>query len=99
MAFKDKANKTKSYKHKNLLPPAAAAEIKCVFEALSNDSLLMSSLHGRTQNRNESFNGLIWQRAPKTKHSALPTVEVASDLAVITFNDGEESIGRWLFLQ
>ena len=91
---RDMANKTKSYKHKNSLPPAVAAEIKCIFEALSSDSLLMSCLHGQTQNQNESFNGLIWQRAPKTKHSALPTVEVASDLAVIVFNDGEESIGR-----
>ena len=83
------ANKTKSYKHNNSLPPAVVAEINCVLEALSNDSPMLS-LYGRIQNRNESFNGLIWQTAHKTKIKALPTVEVASDLAVIAFIDGEE---------
>ena len=58
------------------------------FEALSEESLLMKCLHGGTQNQNEAINGLIWQRATKETHSSLPTVELATFLAVAHFNDG-----------
>ena len=50
--YRDMTNKTKSYKHNMSLLPAVAAEIKCVFEAVSTDSCLMSCLHTRTQNQN-----------------------------------------------
>ena len=74
------------------MPAAVADEIKCVFDALSKESLLVSCLHGGTQNQNESFNGLIWQRAPKITHSGLHTVELATHLAIGIFNDGTKTI-------
>ena len=44
--------------------------------------------HKGTQNQNESFNALIWQRSPKIMHSGLPSVELATCVAVGIFNDG-----------
>ena len=39
-----------------------------------------------TQNRNESFNNLIWARAPKTEFVSRPTIEVAVSQAVLVSN-------------
>ena len=88
---RDIANGTSSYKH-NPLPTAVANEIKATFVALSDDNLLNSCLHGGTQNQNECFNALIWQRAPKTSHSGLTTVQLAAYLAIGHFNDGCKTI-------
>ena len=49
-------------------------------------------MHGGTQNQNESINRLIWQRATKETHSSLPTVETATFLGVVHFNDGSVSL-------
>ena len=89
---RDVANKTNLYQHDHPLPVAVAEKIKDVFHALSEESLLSACLHGGTQNQNESFNGLIWQRAPKVMHSGLPTVELATYLAVGIFNDGSGTL-------
>ena len=32
---------------------------------MSDDSLLSKCLDGKTQNQNESLNGMIWERVPK----------------------------------
>lgn len=72
------AKGTNAYQHKNPLPAAVADKIKDVFEALSDDKLLSACLHGLTQNQNECFNGLIWQRALKTGHSSITTVQLAA---------------------
>eukprot|EP00112_Aurelia_sp_Birch-Aquarium-sp1_P008149 Seg1894.4 transcript_id=Seg1894.4/GoldUCD/mRNA.D3Y31 product="hypothetical protein" protein_id=Seg1894.4/GoldUCD/D3Y31 len=89
---RDVAKKTHLHQHDHPLPAAVAEKIKDVFHALSEESLLSACLHGGTQNQNESFNGLIWQRAPKITHSGLPTVELATYLAVGIFNDGAGSL-------
>ena len=66
------------YKDKGGLPLDVCADILPVY----ND--LCKCLHGRTQNRNESFNGMLWNRVPK-----------ANDIflwgffdAIAHFNDG-----------
>ena len=46
---------------------------------------------GATQNQNESFNALIWGRCPKTEFHSTVVVEIATHLAVITFNSGKEA--------
>ena len=54
---------------KNRLPDYVCDEMFGVFKALSDDSLLKKCLHGGTQNSNESFHHLIWDRSfpcPKT---------------------------------
>ena len=89
---RDVAKKTKIYTRKNPIPKAVASAIYPVFEALTTEELLSGCLHGGTQNQNEAFNALIWQRATKETHSGLPTVQLATYLAVGHFNDGSRTI-------
>ena len=86
------ADNSAVYKHQHPIPNAIAQEIKPVFEALSTEHLLSCCLHGGTQNQNEAFNALIWQRATKQTHSSLPTVELAAYLAVGHYNDGAQML-------
>ena len=70
--------------------------VRGIFDALSSDILLDACLHGGTQNQNEAFNGMIWQRAPKISHSSLRTVQLATNIAIGQFNDGYKTILRIL---
>ena len=47
---------------------------------------------GATQNQNESFNSLIWNRCPKTEFCSADIVEIATNLAVITVNSGQGAL-------
>ena len=51
----------------------------------------LKCLHGKTQNTNESFNALIWERIPKTDYVSLPTLEFDVYDAVEHFNVGMKS--------
>ena len=62
---RDKANGTKEYKYGAGLPKEIIRHVKPIFERLSEESLLERCLDGKTQNQNESFNGMIWNRVPK----------------------------------
>ena len=44
---------------------------------------------GRPSTQNELFNSLIWNRCPKTEFCSADIVEIATNLAVITFNSGQ----------
>ena len=59
-----------------------------VWEALCAEQLLRKCLLRATQNRNESFNSLIWARAPKTEFVGKASVDFAVSQAVVTFNSG-----------
>ena len=89
---RDLVKNTQEYSHSHPLPEAVSQCILPVFTDLSKSHLLSSCLHGGTQNQNEAFNALIWQRATKETHSSLPTVELATFLAVGVFNDGSKAI-------
>ena len=93
---RDAALGTNSYHHSHPLPSAIAEVVRGIFDALSSDILLDACLHGGTQNQNESFNGMIWQRAPKISHSSLRTVQLATKIAIGQFNDGYKTILRIL---
>ena len=67
-------------------------EIKPVFEALSSNDLLKKCAHGDTENTNESFHHLIWERCPETTFVARRRLELAVADATIAYNDGE--LGR-----
>ena len=56
----DIANKTKLHKPTKGLPEEAIKHLKPIVESLSDDSLHIKCLHGKTQNQNKSFNWLIW---------------------------------------
>ena len=84
----DIANKTKMHKPTKGLPEEAIKYLKPIFESLSDDSLLLKCLHGKTQNQNESFNGLIWRRTPKDRFVKMATFELAVYDAAAHFNIG-----------
>ena len=86
------ANGTLDYKHEHPIPEAVADAIQPSFEALSDERLLSRCLHNGTQNQNEAINSMIWQRATKETNSTLPTVELATFLALAHFNDSAKAL-------
>lgn len=84
----DKHNNTASYNNASRLPVAFIAELKPIFERLSNDNLLDRCLSGLTQNQNESINGLLWLHCPKTKFCGKSRVELAVAETTCEFNEG-----------
>ena len=58
------------------------------FARLSSDELLGKCLHGKTQNQNESFNGMIWERCPKTEYVGRDLFEFGAFGAAANFNLG-----------
>ncbi|KYN05834.1 hypothetical protein ALC62_03230 [Cyphomyrmex costatus] len=77
-----------AYKHKPAMPDDVYAAIKPIYDELSSEDLLFRCLGGYTQNSNESFNSVVWSIAPKTVSSGKGILDVATNIAVITFNDG-----------
>lgn len=80
------------YKHKGGLSNEVLNKVKPVYADLCTDELLKKCLHGKTQNANECFNGMIWQRVPKDVHMSLPILLFGLYDAVCHFNDGNRSV-------
>eukprot|EP00112_Aurelia_sp_Birch-Aquarium-sp1_P011533 Seg2424.2 transcript_id=Seg2424.2/GoldUCD/mRNA.D3Y31 product="hypothetical protein" protein_id=Seg2424.2/GoldUCD/D3Y31 len=59
-----------------------------IFRDLSSDDLLKKCLHGQTQNCNEAFNGVLWNKCPKEVFVGKTILELATNSAVIHFNEG-----------
>ena len=87
----DEANRTHRYKAGPGLPLHVIAELKPIFARLSEDTLLMKCLHGKTQNQNESFNKMIWDRIPKATYVGKDLFELGVYDAVRSFNMGASS--------
>ena len=84
----DKYNNTSLYKQKPGIHRKVFQKIKPVFMELSKDDLLKKCLHGKTQNSNESINGVIWKKCPKDVFVSKPTLVMGVDSVVINFNAG-----------
>lgn len=89
-ASRAEATGQQRYKHKAGLDKVLN-KIKIVYADLYSDDLLMKCLHGKTQNANECFNGMIWQRAPRESYVSLPSVKFTLYDAVSHFNNGNRS--------
>lgn len=70
------------------LPNNVLNVMKPVYMNLCSKELLSKCLHGLTQNANECFNGIIWQRVPKEVFVCLKTVKLGAYDAAIQFNGG-----------
>ena len=92
----DKALNTKTYKHGKGLPRDVTQTLKPVYATLSNDTLLRKCLDGKTQNQNESFNGMIWQCIPKTVFVGSDVFQVGVYDADAHFNIGERATTKVL---
>lgn len=77
-----------NYTHKHSLPMSVLEKIRPIFEDLSNETLLRRCCLGKTQNPNESFNGLIWKRIPKTVFVGIVTLNIGVYDAELSFNKG-----------
>ena len=78
--------------HTPTIPLDYADYVKPVFEKLCDQNLLEKCLLGATQNRNKSFNSLIWACAPKTEYTTRSTIEVAVSQAVLVFNSDQQAL-------
>ena len=65
-----------------------AKSVRPIYCRMADTSLLQKIQHGRTQNANESLNGQIWSRCPKTVHAGAGKVKAAVASAVSHFNQG-----------
>ena len=88
----DQINGTSTYKRKLGIHNKIFRLIKPVFMELSSDTLLAKCLHGKTQNANESLNGVIWKKCPKDVYVSKSTLVMSVDSAVINFNEGVSRI-------
>ena len=88
----DQINKTNKYKAKVSLPAVIKEEIEPIFRDLSKDDLLSICLHGRTQNANEAFNPVVWEKCPKSVYAGRSTVELGVCAAVLCYNEGAEGV-------
>ena len=88
---KDEACYTNSYKAGAGLPLEVIAKLKPIYKDLSSTDLLAKCLHGKTQNQNESFNAMIWERLPKTKYVSNTQLQLGVYDAVANFNIGRKA--------
>ena len=58
---------------------------------LTNPDDLVKCLHGKTQNANESFNGMMWEIIPKIRYVILEKLEFGVFDAIATFNIGKKA--------
>ena len=61
----DKANRTKFYIPAKGLDMANIKHNKVIFGDFCKDELLKKCLDCKTQNQNQSFNDIVWNRLPK----------------------------------
>jgi len=77
-----------TYEHKSPMHEDVFKAIQPIYKELSSDNLLSRCLGAYSQNSNESFNAVVWSIAPKMMSSGKTIVDIATDVAVITFNEG-----------
>ncbi|GFX79331.1 uncharacterized protein TNCV_4517211 [Trichonephila clavipes] len=70
------------------LPQKLIKIIKPHYMKLCDKDLLNKCLHGKTQNANESFNGILWKFIPERYFCRVTNSEIGAHMAVIQFNKG-----------
>ena len=91
----DKVKETIKHKNKVNLPSCIKRLLEPIFRDLSKDDLLEKCLHGQTQNANEAFNSLLWQKCPKETFVGRSTLEMATYSAIIHYIMGLRSLGMF----
>jgi len=88
-----KASQTlEMYTHKPAMPLLVFNAVHKIYEDLTREELLSRCLGGFTQNANESLNSVVWSIAPKAISSGKAVVDIATNVAVITYNGGFSSL-------
>ena len=84
---RDQINGTNLFKPGPGLSDDVILLVKPIYTDLIKPEALKKCLHGLTQNHNESFNSMIWERAPKNTYISLEKMKFAVYDAVGCFND------------
>ena len=88
---KDKIKGTSLYKVKTGLSVELRKAVMPIYLDLCKPEKLAKCLHGKTQNCSESYNGMIWNRVPKSTHVGLNVLSLAVYDAIEHFNYGEKA--------
>ena len=88
---RDQINGTNLFKPGPGLSDDVIILVKPIYTDLIKPEALKKWLHGLTQNYIESFNSMIWERAPKNTYISLEKMKFAVYDAVGCFNDGRKS--------
>ena len=88
---RDKLDGTNFYKVKKGLPTNIRKAIMPIYIDLCKPEILSKCLHGKTQNANESFNAMVWNRIPKAYHVGLNKLTLGVYDAIAHFNYGEKA--------
>ena len=78
--------------HKHGLPEPILNLVEPIYDELSSPDLLGKCLHGKTQNNNECFNKIVWDRCSKEVFVGRLTIEEAVFSSISHFNDGNSSL-------
>ena len=73
------------------MPLDIVMKLKPIFAELGDESLMEKCLHGKTQNQNESFNSMIWDRIPQMRYVSFTQLEFGMYDAVANFNIGKKA--------
>ena len=63
-----------------------------IYQSLCKSEMLEKCLHGKIQNANESFNGMIWTNVPKVIHVGLDVLSVGVYDGIAHFSIGEKAV-------
>ena len=88
---KDDVDKTNLYQPGKGLSMPVVHMIRPIYNDLCNPKELSKCLHGKTKNQNESYNSMIWERAPKITYCGRDKLELAVFDATLNFNDGRQA--------
>ena len=80
-----------TYKDVDHLPSHFLPHLLPLFDRLSKPALLEGCLPGLTQNQNEAFNHILWQRYPKDRFFGSKAMHAAATSAVLHWNEGASS--------
>lgn len=88
---RDISNKTNLYRPGPGLTDEVIKHVKPIYLDLIKPQVLAKCLHGMTQNQNESFNSMIWERIPKYRYCSYNKLKFGVYDAVCNFNDGRQA--------
>ena len=81
-----------THDHHTTIPADYEEFLEPQWQSLCTPALLEKCLLGAKQNYNESFNSLVWLRAPKIEFCSLATMKGAVGQAVIVFNSSKQAL-------
>lgn len=88
---RDRINGTNFYKPGPGLSNDVIRLVKPIYQDLIKEEEMEKCLHGLTQNHNESFNNMVWERAPKKIYISLQKMKFSVYDAIACFNEGRVS--------